>query len=115
MVDAALRATREKTLPIQYESDDEGKMETLNALNLYEAGEEYAWPDFSSLGYDFVQTMRLRFSLIEDVFTALVKTGDIVVRLEAPVTPGSAADGKKRLCIEGLSLMSPSSIQSDLS
>jgi hypothetical protein len=50
---------------------DVGRFNVLNTLNHLEAHDEYQWPDYTGLGFDFTQTMRLRRALVNDVFVAL--------------------------------------------
>lgn len=64
----------------------------LNTLNWHEAHDEYIWPDFSALGFDFPQAMRLRRALVGDVLGALRSAGRIDVGDEVIVlgTPDSS-------------------------
>jgi hypothetical protein len=39
---------------------------------------KYEWPDFASMGYDFAHSIRLRRALVNDVFTAFEREGQIV-------------------------------------
>jgi hypothetical protein len=83
---AAIKIAKEEDrAPVRYGSQDKGKLDTMRTLNFFEAHDEYVWPDFSALGFDFAQTMRLRRALVNDVFAALMKSGIIVV---GEVTPG---------------------------
>jgi hypothetical protein len=83
---AAIKIAKEEDrASVRYGSQDKGKLDTMRTLNFFEAHDEYVWPDFSALGFDFTQTMRLRRALVNDVFAALMKSGIIVV---GEVTPG---------------------------
>ena len=79
IVDAALKTVFNAHLPLHYTSEDAGKLEILKTLNFYEAHDGYTWPDFSSLGYSFAQVMRLRRALVQDVFVALQRNGNVQV------------------------------------
>lgn len=100
MVNAAIRAVKDDKLPLKYSSYDEGKTETLRALNFYEAHGEYTWPKFATLGFDFAQAMKLRRALVNDVFNALVKTQDVVVRAAGGL--GITDSNKKRMHVGGM-------------
>jgi hypothetical protein len=97
MVDAVLKVVSDGNLPLKYHSDNEGKLSILNSLNYHEAHDLYTWPDFTSLGYDFANNMRLRRALVHDVYVALEKSGRLQVGTEQVITPPRYSDqGKKR-------------------
>ncbi|KAF2787580.1 hypothetical protein K505DRAFT_367230 [Melanomma pulvis-pyrius CBS 109.77] len=76
IIGATMEVVVTEALPLKYTSNDAGKLEEiLKTLKFYEAHDKYNWPDFSSLGYDFTQTMRLGQSLIHDVYEALHNGG----------------------------------------
>jgi hypothetical protein len=79
MVTAALKFVSDEKAPIAYTSQDEARLDILNTLNWYEAHSEYQWPDFNGLGFDFSQAMRFRRELVNDVFVALQKAGNVRV------------------------------------
>jgi hypothetical protein len=80
MVTAALKiASDAQKTPITYPTTDAARLDVLNTLNWYEAHAEYAWPDFSTMGYSFSETMRLRRQLVSDVEMALGKAGNVRV------------------------------------
>ncbi|KAJ4372920.1 hypothetical protein N0V83_003211 [Neocucurbitaria cava] len=99
MVTAAIKFASDTSPPISYASPDEGRLDILKTLNWYEAHDEYEWPDFSNMGYDFSQAMRFRRALINDVFLALQKAGHIKTFAEPgpPGTPSSGQQGGKRI------------------
>lgn len=82
MVSAALKFSSANASLVTYSSPDASRLDILNTLNWHEAHDEYAWPDFHALGFDFSQTMRLRRALVNDVFVALQKAGVVRVRGE---------------------------------
>ncbi|KAF1849014.1 uncharacterized protein K460DRAFT_280436, partial [Cucurbitaria berberidis CBS 394.84] len=91
MVAAALKFSSDTSPVISYKTPDEGRLDILKTLNWFEAHDEYEWPDFSRLGYDFSQAMRFRRALVNDLFVALHKVGHIKITGEAGVmgTPDS--------------------------
>lgn len=106
MIGATLKVVANETLPLKYTSNDAGKLEILKTLNFYEAHDKYTWPDFSSLGYDFAQTMRLRRALIHDVYVALHMNGSLHVEAQ-PVMPESSEKGRKSGAQDGEYTNSP--------
>ena len=56
-------------------------------------------PDFSSFNHDFSQVMRLRRALVQDIFNALGKAGNL--RISIPGMPDSHAGRRSApgLCI----------------
>jgi len=94
MVTAALKFASDQPASVTYASADEARLEILNTLNWYEAHTEYEWPDFTHLGFDFSQAMRFRRALVNDVFIALKKAGNVRVNEGGGVgTPDSANGG----------------------
>lgn len=86
MVTAALKCASER-LPATYASHDDARFQILKSLNWFEAHDEYEWPDFTSFNYDFSQAMRLRRALVQDIFNALEKAGNL--KISVPGTPDS--------------------------
>jgi hypothetical protein len=89
-----------------YTTPDAGRLDILNVLSRHEARDEYAWPDFTTLDFDFTQGMSLRSALVSDVFVALQKAGVIKITGRAGVfgTPPSPAsdrveEGRSECCI----------------
>jgi len=112
MVTAALKFASDQPASVTYASADEARLEILNTLNWYEAHAEYEWPEFSRLGCDFSQAMRFRRALVNDVFVALKKAGNVRVNEAGGVgTPDSgngggratkrAGVGEYFMCLEG--------------
>ena len=93
MVTAALKYASDEKLAATYTSHDEAKHSILKTLNWYEAHDEYEWPDFSRLGFDFSQAMRLRRGLVQDVSNALEQAGNIKITIHG--TPDSLAGGRQ--------------------
>ena len=92
MVTAALKFCSDATSSAtSYTTADSARLDILKTLNWYEAHDEYEWPDFSSMGFDFSQAMRFRRALVSDVFVALQKAGNVRVSGEVGVfgTPES--------------------------
>jgi hypothetical protein len=89
MVTAALKCASDERFPTTHVSQDEARFQILKSLNFFEAHNEYEWPDFTSFHYDFSQVMRLRRALVQDVFNALEKAGNLSVSI--PGTPDSNA------------------------
>jgi hypothetical protein len=77
MVTAALKLASDEKTPVTYSTPDEARLDILNTLNWFEAHSEYKWPDFTGLGFDFSQAMRLRRALINDFSTSLEKSGNV--------------------------------------
>lgn len=96
MFDAALKVVSNETMPLQYQSDNEGKLLILKNLNYYEAHGGYAWPDFAALGFDFDNNMRLRRILVHDVYVILEKSGRLQIGPQQAVTPPHASDRSRR-------------------
>ncbi|ORY13992.1 hypothetical protein BCR34DRAFT_586035 [Clohesyomyces aquaticus] len=96
MVSAAIKAIADERSPLTYASEDEGKMDVNKTMNFYEAHDEYQWPHFLKMNFDFNLTMRLRRALVTDVFVALQKNGSVVVQPSGLGTPESSTRGKKR-------------------
>ena len=97
MIDAALKVVSDEAMPLRYQSDNEGKLLILKALNYYEAHDDYAWPDFTVLGFDFANNMRLRRALVHDVYIALERSGRLQLGHQQVVTPSRSSDrGRKR-------------------
>jgi hypothetical protein len=97
MLDAALKVVSDEAMPLRYQSDNEGKLLILKTLNYYEAHDDYAWPDFMALGFDFENNMRLRRALVHDVYVALEKNGRLRVSPQQVLTPSCSSDrGRKR-------------------
>lgn len=90
-VTAALKCALDGKLAVNHLSHDEAKHAVLKCLSWYEAHDEYEWPDFSRLRYDFAQVMRLRRELVKDVQDALERAGSI--KITVPGTPDSLAGG----------------------
>jgi len=102
MIDAALKVVSDETMPLRYQSDNEGKLLILKSLDYYEAHDDYAWPDFPALGFDFANTMRLRRALVHDVYVILEKSGRLQIGPQQVVTPPHSSDqGRKRTAPEG--------------
>jgi hypothetical protein len=105
MVTAALKFSSSNDNTVSsYTSPDAGRIDVLNVLNWHEAHDEYEWPDFTHMGFDFSQTMRFRRALVNDVFVALQKAGNIRITREPGVlgTPQSGvAVGGKRAGADG--------------
>lgn len=91
MVAAALKFASYEKAPVRYTTSDEARLDILNTLNWYEAHSEYEWPNFLDIGFDFSQAMRLWRALVNDVFVALQKAGNVRVSddLGAFATPDS--------------------------
>ncbi|EOA87539.1 uncharacterized protein SETTUDRAFT_47278 [Exserohilum turcica Et28A] len=91
MITAAVKfsSARAHESTTTYATPDAARMDILNLLNWYEAHADYAWPDFSSLGFDFSLAMRWRRALVNDVYIALKKSGTvrIAAECELPSTP----------------------------
>ncbi|CAO2650208.1 Nn.00g015000.m01.CDS01 [Neocucurbitaria sp. VM-36] len=87
LVTAALKFSSDTSPSIGYLTPDEGRLDILKTLNWYEAHDEYEWPDFSTMSYDFNQAMRFRRALVNDVFIALQKAGYIKDQAD----PGASA------------------------
>jgi hypothetical protein len=100
MVTAALKFASDDKSPITYPTQDEARQEILSTLNWYEAHSEYEWPEFNRLGFDFSQSMRFRRALVNDVFVALQKAGNVRVSDEAAVL-GTPDNGGERVCKRG--------------
>ena len=83
-------------LPLHYTSEDASKLEILKTLNFYEAHNEYTWPDFSSLGYSFAQVMRLRRALVQDVFVALQRNGNVQIGSAGHAGTPESTDQERR-------------------
>ncbi|KAH7082762.1 hypothetical protein BKA63DRAFT_583831 [Paraphoma chrysanthemicola] len=85
--------------PGTYSTSDAARLDVLNTLNWYEAHDEYAWPEFTSMGFDFGQAMRLRRQLVSDVCVALEKVGKIRVVVGGLRSPESevGVGGKRSL------------------
>ncbi|KAF1950647.1 hypothetical protein CC80DRAFT_598062 [Byssothecium circinans] len=98
MVTAALSLSKDTTLPKRFGTPDSAKMALNDSLNWHEAHDSYKWPGFSSLGFDFAQSMRLRRALVHDTFLALLKTGGLHVGGEG--TPESGGK-RKRVRVRG--------------
>lgn len=99
MVTAAVKfSSASEHVITTYTSTDTARMDILNLLNWYEAHDEYHWPDFLGLGYDFYQAMRLRRVLVNDVFNGLQSAGKIKVadELDVPGTPQGGVTCRKR-------------------
>ncbi|KAF2133791.1 hypothetical protein P153DRAFT_380969 [Dothidotthia symphoricarpi CBS 119687] len=98
MVTAALKFASDEKTSTGYTIADEARLDILNTLNWYEAHAEYEWPDFSKSGFDFAQTMRLRRALVNDVYLALQKAGNIRITGQPGVlgTPESGRSSAKR-------------------
>ncbi|KAF2873897.1 hypothetical protein BDV95DRAFT_605364 [Massariosphaeria phaeospora] len=94
MVDAAVTLAKEMTLPITFDSEDEGKLLTFRILNYLEAHNDYYWPDFTAHGFDFGQCLRLHRQLVNDVYAALRKNRHIQVQTAEPGTPKSDDRGR---------------------
>jgi hypothetical protein len=100
MVTAALKFSNSSdNVNSSYPTPDSGCIDVLNVLNWHEAHDEYEWPDFTKMGFDFSQAMRFRRALVNDVFVALQRAGNIRITGEPGVlgTPqsGLAAGGKR--------------------
>ncbi|KAF3036760.1 hypothetical protein E8E11_003979 [Didymella keratinophila] len=108
MVTAALKCASDEKLPATYTSQHEAQFQILRSLNWSEAHNVYERPDFSSFNYDFSQVMRLRRALVQDIFNALEKAGNLHISI--PGTPDShvgrrsapgrtiRTNNRKRLC-----------------
>lgn len=98
MVSASLTFANasDSTAPGTYSTSDSARLDVLNILNWYEAHSEYTWPEFTSMGFDFGQAMRLRRQLVSDVCVALEKVGKIRVAVGGLRTPDSEGGGGKR-------------------
>ena len=96
MVAAALKFSSSHDTEVSiYSSGDAGCLEVLNVLNWQEAHGEYEWPEFA--GFDFAQAMRFRRALVNDVFVALEKAGNVkVVREQAAAVLATPQNSKKR-------------------
>jgi hypothetical protein len=94
MVAAALKYAAHVKMPVVHASPDDAKYDILETLNWLEAHEEYDWPDFSRHNFDFAQVMRLRRALVNDVFGALQKAGNI--RIGTLGTPDSVGDSRRQ-------------------
>lgn len=103
MVTAALKFAEKNKEIVSYPTADEARIDILNSLSFCEAHDQYQWPDFSKLHFDFDQTMRLRRSLVNNVFIALQRSGNIniVVSAESVGTPESRAEGVAEDCAPG--------------
>ncbi|KAF2832673.1 hypothetical protein CC86DRAFT_401422 [Ophiobolus disseminans] len=102
MVTAALKYASDQNTPMTYTSADEARLEILNTLNWYEAHDEYEWPDFARLGFDFSQAMRFRRALVNDVFVALKKAGNVKLSDVGMLgTPDSSVTRSKRAGASG--------------
>jgi hypothetical protein len=100
MVTAALKFSSSNDNTVSsYTSPDAGRIDVLNVLNWHEAHDEYEWPDFTHMGFDFSQTMRFRRALVNDALVALEKAGNIRITSEPGVlgTPqsGVVVEGKR--------------------
>jgi hypothetical protein len=96
MVTAALKfsaANESKTST--YATPDAGRFDVLNTLNHLEAHDEYQWPDYNGIGFDFSQAMRFRRALVNDVFVALQKAGQIEIAGEPGVLGTQQSSGKR--------------------
>ncbi|KAH7093531.1 hypothetical protein FB567DRAFT_515517 [Paraphoma chrysanthemicola] len=98
MVSASLTFANasDSTTPGTYSTSDAARLDVLNVLNWYEAHSEYTWPEFTSMGFDFGQAMRLRRQLVSDVCVALEKMGKIRVAVGGLRSPESEGGGGKR-------------------
>ncbi|KAL6707262.1 hypothetical protein ACN47E_004250 [Coniothyrium glycines] len=64
-----------KSCPKIFTSTDDGCLNVFNTLNWLEVHDEYSWPDFTDLGYDFNKAIQLRRTLVSDVLAALQEAG----------------------------------------
>ncbi|KAI8931035.1 hypothetical protein NX059_012046 [Plenodomus lindquistii] len=96
MVTAALKFSSANTRPSTYPTPDSARLEILNTLNWYEAHSEYAWPDFTALGFDFSQAMRFRRALVNDVFSAMQQAGTVRINAEVGGLATPVSDGGRR-------------------
>lgn len=104
MVVAALKFVSDEETPVTYANQDVALLGILATLNRYEAHGEYEWPDFTSMGFDFCQTMRFRRQLVSDVLNALQKADTIKIASGVDVLgtldSGGASRGRKRFAGE---------------
>jgi hypothetical protein len=101
MVTAALKVSSSTNNTVSsYTTPDAGRIDVLNVLNWHEAHDEYAWPDFTGMGFDFAQAMRFRRALVNDVFVALQKAGYVRITGE-PGVLGTPQSGSKRSGVIG--------------
>jgi hypothetical protein len=93
MVTAALKFASDEKSPAIYPSQDDAKLAILKTLNWWEAHDEYQWPDFSRMNFDFAQAMRLRRALVNDVFSVLQKAGNVKIGIAG--IPNSLAEVRR--------------------
>ncbi|KAF2634428.1 hypothetical protein P280DRAFT_474652 [Massarina eburnea CBS 473.64] len=91
MVAAALCVSKDTTFPKRFATADDGEMALNNSLNWHEAHDLYAWPAFTSLGFDFAQAMRMRRALVHDTFCASQKASALNTGVSGFSTPESQA------------------------
>lgn len=101
MIDAVLQVVSDSSLPLVYPSENEGKLLILKNLNFHEAHDDYVWPDFTSLGFDFANNMRLRRALVHDVYVALEKSGRLHVGPQQVVTPSRSSQRSGKRAVPG--------------